>query len=716
MHVLQVANQRDIGQSTSVRIKINYHSLFPQALSPRRSTVTMSRRSSRNTSAASSRGGYIPQSEGLILPSVPVDEHTLHDLVHPHHQSERMLVDQDGSFQSELDQEDEEHDKEVTAWKALPWWKRPSPYWLVFATPLASIGFSAVIGPRVEMYTVLACRVHAPGNELQYAQPYSMLSMNAARTLHDGLTLDDPSAPIASTQPVSIYVPTDTGHQQSHVPDRDQCASDPVVQAAVAQLSAVLNTTMGILSCLTTAWWGSLADRFGRTSVMGISMLGLLANDLIFIVTAFFVERLPGGYWFLILGFALDGMLGGMTTGIAASHAYLADSTHRSERSGMFSLALGTMFVGVALGPVIGGILIRATGSTLSTFYLAATVHALHAASMFLIIPESQTKARAFGAQKRRQASHERRNDGTLRVASVLKGAMRFFSPLAVLLPERISVDGNPLKRSKRDWSLCFIAASYGFTMSLMGLVTYVIQYAAGNFKWSSETISYYVAFTGAVRALFLAVILPVIIKFLKPAPVKLPTAPDEPLQNLSSQTHPNRHNNDRPPSHSPKFDLNLARISVVLDILAFVIMIFASDGLVFTSGAILQSLGAGYSPAVQAFALDVYNRRGGKGEAGRLFGAISVVQALGSQILGPALFGYVYYKTVATFPSAIFVLTVVLMIISLVLLALVHPPTGEDDVEGAVPVIRVTITREDTLVHIDEDEEPGGCDTQKPT
>jgi hypothetical protein len=77
-----------------------------------------------------------------------------------------------------------------------------------------------------------------------------------------------------------------------------------------------------------------------------------------------------------------------------------------------------------------------------------------------------------------------------------------------------------------------------------------------------------------------------------------------------------------------------------------------------------------------------------------------------------------VYYKTVATFPGAIFVLTVVLMMVSLVLLALVHPPTSEDDVEGVVlneeaqiPVIRVTITREDTLVHIDEDDELRGRD-----
>jgi hypothetical protein len=58
--------------------------------------------------------------------------------------------------------------------------------------------------------------------------------------------------------------------------------------------------------------------------------------------------------------------------------------------------------------------------------------------------------------------------------------------------------------------------------------------------------------------------------------------------------------------------------------------MMVASSGTLFACGGFLQALGVGYSPAVQAFALEVYSRRGGKGEAGKLFGAISVVQALG--------------------------------------------------------------------------------------
>jgi len=80
-------------------------------------------------------------------------------------------------------------------------------------------------------------------------------------------------------------------------------------------------------------------------------------------------------------------------------------------------------------------------------------------------------------------------------------------------------------------------------------------------------------------------------------------------------------------------------------------------------------------------------------------------------------LFGFVYYKTVATFPSAIFLVVIMLVVVSLLLLALVRPlSAGEDDAEDAkshdetqVPEIQI-FTREDTVVEIDDDddEEPG--------
>lgn len=37
-----------------------------------------------------------------------------------------------------------------------------------------------------------------------------------------------------------------------------ECLTDPTVQAAVARLIAVFTTISGLLTTLTTAWWGSV--------------------------------------------------------------------------------------------------------------------------------------------------------------------------------------------------------------------------------------------------------------------------------------------------------------------------------------------------------------------------------------------------------------------------------------------------------------------------
>jgi len=53
-----------------------------------------------------------------------------------------------------------------------------------------------------------------------------------------------------------------------------------------------------------------------------------------------------------------------------------------------------------------------------------------------------------------------------------------------------------------------------------------------------------------------------------------------------------------------------------------------APTPLSFTVFGMLSAMGAGFSPAVQSVTLAMYSRKGGT-EVGRLFGALSVVQAL---------------------------------------------------------------------------------------
>ncbi|KAH7912214.1 MFS general substrate transporter [Hygrophoropsis aurantiaca] len=701
--------------------------------------------SSRNHSVESTHSAHNSQFNDLVPPTSNgfIDEPTaeiIDELVSPHHEAEETLV-------SSEEEEDEGHLEEVAGWQKRPWWRRPSFVWLLVAMPMSSIGFSSTLAPRVELYTMLVCRIDRPeyisNSHFSDQYPYSALKPLVA---HSNLSLPALENVIPASEHSDdlelhgVLIPAITNISLSKYEivsgdTRKQCAADPVVQAATAKLAAVLTTTIGVLGCLTTGWWSSLSDRFGRTRIMTATSIGLLATDVVVIVTAFYVDSLPGGYWFLLVGMVLDGLFGGLSTGVAAMHAYLADCTTSADRSRIFSMTLGLMFAGVALGPIIGGLLVRTTGSALAVFYFAAGLHALFFIYVGLIVPESLTNARARGARARYQEAVDARRSetysGTEWILSVLRGAVSFLSPLTILLPARVEVKGNPLKRSKRDWSLLCVAASYGFAMTDQGSITYKFQYAAGTFGWSSEIVSYFIALAGAGRAILLTLLLPLIIKLLKPipaAPIQLPTDSDEIGHlNATAESTPVASKSKREsPPHPSAFDLRIARCSLFIELIAFVLVALASSGAVFTAASVLGSFGSGFAPAIQAFALELYLKRDGKGrnQTGRLFGAISVVQVLATQIISPSLFGYAYAKTVGTFPRTILFMTAFSIAISLTLLAFVRPPSGNDKVDvdpeefiadlpnqdGMTPEVPIIlITREDTLVDTEGDQETDG-------
>lgn len=115
-----------------------------------------------------------------------------------------------------------------------------------------------------------------------------------------------------------------------------------------------------------------------------------------------------------------------------------------------------------------------------------------------------------------------------------------------------------------------------------------------------------------------------VIIKYLKPAHIQLHSTPDEPLspQNDASKR--------RSPPRSAVFDLILARASAALQMTCYLGLAIANTGALFTLVSMISSFAAGFSPAAQALALDIYARYSqNRGEVGKLYGALSVLQVL---------------------------------------------------------------------------------------
>jgi hypothetical protein len=143
-----------------------------------------------------------------------------------------------------------------------------------------------------------------------------------------------------------------------------------------------------------------------------------------------------------------------------------------------------------------------------------------------------------------------------------------------------------------------------------------------------------------------------------------------------------------------------------VVQAVCFFIIAVSKDGRMFVVAGALGALATGYSPTTQSLSLELYTRRGGlPSEAGRLFGAMSLIQAVGcaplnvsckaghdadcvlcrNQVVGPSLFGIIYIKTVSTFPETIFYVCVALVLLSLFFLFLVRIPPYRGIIDAEV-------------------------------
>ena len=165
---------------------------------------------------------------------------------------------------------------------------------------------------------------------------------------------------------------------------------------------------------------------------------------------------------------------------LSAVHAYLADCSDAGSRCGLnlcqlllfyhfniyrsrvFSLSLGLIFAGFAIGPTLGGLLIRYTHHTLSVFYAAAMMHALYAFVVWFFIPESLTPEQMKESVAKRRERLQSENG--VRVG-MLKRMFGFLSPLSIFIPQKIR--DYPLKRG-RDWDLTLLVVAYGFTATIM--------------------------------------------------------------------------------------------------------------------------------------------------------------------------------------------------------------------------------------------------------
>ncbi|KAF9031012.1 MFS general substrate transporter [Hymenopellis radicata] len=503
----------------------------------------------------------------------------------------------------------------------------------------------------------------------------------------------------------------------------NQCMSDSAVQAGAARLQTIMTTTMGLLSALTTGWWGHFGERHGRTKVMAIATLGLVLTDLMFILVS--TPHSPfasHGHKLLILAPIIEGMLGGWSTLQSSTSAYISDCTSSGSRASVFSRFSGVFFFGFSMGPAIGGWIIRnrigipegAPKSVAPVFYLASCCSLLNLLLVLFVFPESLSKEKQEMAEREYRVEHSSKgkgrdprpvpvvqSDGQASTAPVeledykRPGVIRaFLSPLGLFLPVTIT-DASGTK-TITDYSLTALAIGLFCTVLSTGIYQLKYLYADHAYGWGAEQLSYYVSFMGGSRAVFLLLVLPLFISTFKPKPKSSTKKNVTGAKPKPTKAHLAR---------EISFDLFVARSSVVIDIFSNVLITLTpaptykvhsiaaaptptsthSEAL-FVMASGLACIGSAVMPAIQSLALCILHARtliaggevpegkGGDG-VGKLFGAFAVIQATGQMILGPMMFGLIYSGTVATFPKTIFVVAAGILSFALVCMMLVRNP-----------------------------------------
>lgn len=122
--------------------------------------------------------------------------------------------------------------------------------------------------------------------------------------------------------------------------------------------------------------FGALSDRFGRKSILIISLFGSAIG--------YFLLGVGGALWVLFLGRIIDGLTAG---NISTLFAYIADSTEPGERTQWFGYLGGAIGVGFMIGPAIGGLL--GTTSISLPFYVTAGITFVSILCIYVLLPES---------------------------------------------------------------------------------------------------------------------------------------------------------------------------------------------------------------------------------------------------------------------------------------------------------------------------------------
>ena len=403
--------------------------------------------------------------------------------------------------------------------------------------------------------------------------------------------------------------------------DNPQCQV-PEVQAAVARFTLYGNLVAGLLSAFISPKLGAFSDRHGRPRVMAFTVAGSFLSEILNIMAATY----PGMFnvnW-LLLGYAMEGICGSFIAAMALTNAYASDTTPPSKRAVTFAYIHGVLFGGIALGPLVAGFVIKATGTVLSIFYIALACHCIFFLFLAFIVPESLTKERQLIARSKHEYVGSDPAPSSRDWRFYLKGNA-ILGPLSVLWPT--GPDTSPALRQNLALLAAVDTCMFGVAM---GGMTVIIIYSEFMFGWGNFESSIFVSIVNICRVTVLMALLPLFSRVLR--------GPAHKIRN-------------RDQSGSDSADLLIIRTAIFFDMLGYIGYATVRVGPLFILSGALASIGGMGSPTLSS----AMTKHVPPDRVGQMLGAMGLLHAL-ARVVAPTVFNAIYSVTVGKFTQTVFV------------------------------------------------------------
>ncbi|KAK6342974.1 hypothetical protein TWF718_008352 [Orbilia javanica] len=426
--------------------------------------------------------------------------------------------------------------------------------------------------------------------------------------------------------------------------DNPECEI-PEIGAQAAKFTLYTHIITGTLSAITSPRLGQYSDRIGRRKILMIGAFGACLCETTLILCLKFPDHIS--YWWILLASAFEGSVGAFALILAVVHSYASDCTSFAKRSSAFSLFHGFLFLGIAVGPAIGGFAIDKTDDITVVFYGIVCVYLIFITYVLFILPESLSEEKMklanekFEEESLKSAGRTRWFDHVLKIVNV-------FKPLNVLWPE-----GENLTKVRVNMILLAALDFFMFGIGF-GSITVVLLYSKVEFHWTTKFASYYTSMVNAARVVGLFIILPLIGRLFRKKP-----KPGDPIGGCDS------------------LDTFIIRAALTTEVLGAIFYFIARGTPLFVVGGIVAALGGVGSPTIQSS----LTKHSPSNKTGQLLGVIALLHSL-ARVIGPAAFNGIYAKTAKTYPQAVFIVLIALFMVAWVGSWFVTPHIAVDGVD----------------------------------